>query len=390
MRVSCTTSIWPSTPGPPAVLAWSPALSTGPLPPILITTRTVWSSSTPPSLILTRATPFMFTLQIHVLIRRVNCPVTQQRGKQRRSWRCFPFLLLAGPIEKPRSHGNFFWPMRPETASGLPSPPGNRPGRFTAGMNPSRTRSPSSFLPKRDRGLGRGLGGALARYRETRDPALEVASDLHAEDLAPGSYLVVLIRNDEELSKLFFTIAPPASSAKTPKVQKHTGKQTVSGVARSEISGNQLARQRERQVLMKIMTMLAVVLFCIGPAAGSPAAAQTRLSPRPRTRFSTGPGATRSKSRDRGDVRRSGHRGGVFSTGRSLRRYRRRPARPFSGGSPRTNPGIRCSRPGRVGTEPGYRDPGPGWRGRVLVSRRYRGCVRGDVHRSLFRPGKTG
>lgn len=45
-------------------------------------------------------------------------------------------------------------------------------------------------------------------------PAPEVAFDLHAEELPPGNYLLVLIRNDEELSKLLFTIAQPAGTGK--------------------------------------------------------------------------------------------------------------------------------------------------------------------------------
>lgn len=43
-------------------------------------------------------------------------------------------------------------------------------------------------------------------------PAPFVATDLHAEELPPNSYLVTLIRNDQELSKLAFTIAPSAGT----------------------------------------------------------------------------------------------------------------------------------------------------------------------------------
>ncbi len=40
-------------------------------------------------------------------------------------------------------------------------------------------------------------------------PALEVGSDLHTEDLSPGEYRIVLFRNDEEISKLLFSVSPP-------------------------------------------------------------------------------------------------------------------------------------------------------------------------------------
>jgi len=47
-------------------------------------------------------------------------------------------------------------------------------------------------------------------------PAPEVACDLHTAELPPGSYLVLLVRNDEELSKLAFSIAPPKEPATPP------------------------------------------------------------------------------------------------------------------------------------------------------------------------------
>ncbi len=45
-------------------------------------------------------------------------------------------------------------------------------------------------------------------------PAPFVACDLHTEELPPGSYLVLLLRNDKELSTLIFTIAPPTGTGK--------------------------------------------------------------------------------------------------------------------------------------------------------------------------------
>ena len=51
-------------------------------------------------------------------------------------------------------------------------------------------------------------------------PAPFVGSDLHAEELPPGSYLVVLIRNDEELAKLSFTFSAPASRHRSPHLAR--------------------------------------------------------------------------------------------------------------------------------------------------------------------------
>ncbi len=51
-------------------------------------------------------------------------------------------------------------------------------------------------------------------------PAPFVGSDLHAEELPPGSYLVVLIRNDEELAKLSFTFSAPAGEGEAAPAGK--------------------------------------------------------------------------------------------------------------------------------------------------------------------------
>ncbi len=49
-------------------------------------------------------------------------------------------------------------------------------------------------------------------------PAPEAVCDLHAEDLPPGEYRVVLFRNDAELAEQFFAIAPPVRPAPSPRI----------------------------------------------------------------------------------------------------------------------------------------------------------------------------
>ncbi len=143
------------------------------------------------------------------------------KGKQRRSWRCFPFFIIGGACRKAPVSWEFF----------LADAAGNRLGTSLSAGRPARAvyrryepfqdQIAFQFFFRNEIGVWGGDWEVLSLVIEKPEtPALEVASDLHAEDLAPGSYLVVLIRNDEELSKLFFTIAPPASSAKTPKVSE--------------------------------------------------------------------------------------------------------------------------------------------------------------------------
>ncbi len=57
-----------------------------------------------------------------------------------------------------------------------------------------------------------------------KNPAPEVVCDLHAQELPPGSYRVVLFRNDEELSELVFSIVPPlAAPGSAPAVTPRGG-----------------------------------------------------------------------------------------------------------------------------------------------------------------------
>lgn len=42
--------------------------------------------------------------------------------------------------------------------------------------------------------------------RKPDDPVLEIAEDLHVSDLPPGKYRINLIKNDKDISKVFFDI----------------------------------------------------------------------------------------------------------------------------------------------------------------------------------------